>query len=263
MLNRHFSPFKILFHEKSETLFILNPKVMTSFTKRIVLDALQEFGDECEIKVNRIQWIGSSKNLPLQPLSFYTRLAFGYSKPRVFALVRNPYTRTFSAWKDKFYDPHMRGGGAKSAYPRSIRRFELDDFRRFARKSRLEGGEENSLIPFSTLLARIRAQKVGRRNHHWDNQEVVLQAQHFRFNRIFKMETERDECFKVVFGAMGFDLNWIKSKMDRPVNQSSVEGVRLISGKDIEIMKEIYRSDFEFLGYDQSIPSSLKKFMKD
>ena len=263
MFNRHFDPFNLLVHQKSGTLFVLNPKVMTSFTRRLVNEGIKDLGSEAGLSCDRFPWLKQARSFPLQPISFYFRLAFNQENLSVFTLVRNPYTRLFSAWKDKFYDPHKKGGGEEAFYPRSMRNSELKDFRLFAKKSGLEGAKNQTLVPFSTFLARIEAQKEGRRNHHWDTQFTVLQAHHFKFTGIFKYETEREECFDTIFGRMGFDKQWIRKKLAYRVNSTTSDDTKLISIDDLERVSSIFKRDFDFFGYEKSIPNALVKYLKD
>ena len=103
-------------------------------------------------------------------------------------------------------------------------------------------------------------QKEGNRNHHWDSQASVLQTQHFHFSRISKIETEREKCFEQVFGRMGFDPNWVKLKLDQPINPSSAEPAKLITQEDMKKIHGIFKHDFSFFGYDDAIPESLRAY---
>lgn len=261
MFNRHFDPFNLLVDKESRTLFVLNPKVMTSFTRKMLRDGLRTFRDQEDPSNGRYPWLGNARRFPLHSPRTYIRLALGQGDLSAFSIVRNPYTRTFSAWRDKFYDPHVAGGGRVSAYPRSMRNGELEVFRRFAARNGLEGRLNGTLVPFSTFLAKIESQSDGRRNHHWDSQLKVIQSQHFKFERCFRMEDEKTTCFQTVFGRMGFDPHWIADRLEQPANPSSTTGVPLISQNDLARIAKLFRADFEAFGYALTPPVSLEKYM--
>ena len=261
LFNRHFDPFNLLLDTESRTLFVLNPKVMTSFTRRMLRDGLKTFRSQGDPSRGRYPWLGNARQFPLHSMGTYMRLALGQGDLSVFSIVRNPYTRTFSAWRDKFYDPHIAGRGRASAYPRSMRNGELRKFRRFADRNGLEGGRDGTLVPFSTFLAKIESQPDGHRNHHWDSQLKVIQSQHFVFERCFRMEDEKTTCFQTVFGRMGFDPRWISDRLDQPANPSSTTRVPLISEHDLTRIASLFRADFNAFGYALTPPASLEKYM--
>ncbi|MGJ8610827.1 MAG: sulfotransferase family 2 domain-containing protein [Octadecabacter sp.] len=260
MFNRHFSPNSLLMEPENKTLFVLNPKVMTSFSKRLFRDGHAKFrsGDPSG---GRYRWLKRARHFPFQPVRNYIALNFSQSDLSVYTLVRNPYVRTFSAWRDKFYDPHVFGGGDTANYPRSMRDGVLMDFRRFARKQGLDGAEDRTLVPFSTFVARLKDQKEGRRNHHWDTQTSVVQFQHFSFERCFRMEDERHACFQTVFTRFGFDPDWIVSRLATPVNASQKGNDPKISLHDLKQLKDVLDVDFHAFGYSDEIPKTLTKYI--
>jgi hypothetical protein len=263
LFNRHFDPFNLLLDKDSRTLFVLNPKVMTSFTRRMLRDGLRRFRNQEDPSKWRYPWLRNARQFPLHSMGTYMRLALGQGDLSAFSIVRNPYTRTFSAWRDKFYDPHIAGRGRASAYPRSMRDGELGAFRRFAARNGLEGGVTGTLVPFSTFLARIESQPDGHRNHHWDSQLKVIQSQHFDFERCFRVEDEKTTCFQTVFGRMGFDPQWIADRLEQPANPSGTTKAPLISERDLARIARLFGADFEAFGYSLTPPGTLEKYMID
>ena len=262
VFNRHFDPFNLIIDHGSKTLFVLNPKVMTSFARKMLVDGMQEFHQKSDLSDGRYRWLTNAKNFPVQPLRTYARLALGQGDFVAYSIVRNPFTRTFSAWRDKFFDPHVRGSGALSAYPPSMRKGELLTFRKFARVRGLEGKDPESLVPFSTFLKKIAAQREGHRNHHWDTQSSVIQFQHFEFSQCFRMEDQRKDCFETVFGRMGFDREWIATRMNRRANPSSTDSAKLISKNDIALIRQIFDVDFDNFGYSRDVPGALARYLE-
>lgn len=258
MFNRHFDPFNLLIDPPTKTIFVLNPKVMTTFVRTMFRDGWTEFRGDADLSAGRYRLFPQARNFPLQPLSSYARLCFGQSDYAVYTMVRNPYARTFSAWKNKFYDPHVQGGGALAAYPRSMKSGELTTFRRFARKHDLEGAADESLVPFPTFLACIAAQSEGRRNHHWDTQCSVIQEQHFDFEKIFRMEDESEACLVTVFTRLGFDPAWVKARLGRPENSSSNPTDLGYTADQAALTRRILARDFETFGYQDDVPKKLR-----
>jgi len=257
MFNRHFDPFNLLIDPETKTIFVLNPKVMTTFVRTVLRAGFAEFRGGVDMSNNRYRLLSQARNFPLHPLSTYARLCFTQDDYDVFSMVRNPFSRTISAWKNKFYDPHVQGGGKAAAYPLSMRKGELRSFRRFARAHGLEGAEEGTLVPFSTFMARIEAQKEGRRNHHWDTQSSVIQGHHFAFTRIFRMEDERKACLLTLFSRLGFDHDWIQSRLARPENKSSSPSHIGYDAATAAQARKIFAPDFDAFGYSLELPPKL------
>ena len=72
--------------------------------------------------------------MPVAPLVDYFNFLRHPDEYRIYSIVRNPYKRLVSGWKDKFYDGHFASdSGSVSAYPRSIRKGVLAEVRAFAK----------------------------------------------------------------------------------------------------------------------------------
>jgi hypothetical protein len=257
LLNRHFDPFNLFIDEKIRTILVLSPKVLTSFTRKFLCEGLREFRGLKDPSEGRYRLSLRARSFPLAPVSAYLRLAMSPRAYDCYSLVRNPYHRVHSAWRDKFYDQHMkREGGRDELYPRSMLKGELASFRQFARKHGLAGGEANTLVPFATFLECIAEQKVGRRNHHWDTQSSVIQLQHFSFERVFRMEDELVDCFTTVFERAGFEREWILERLKNPVNPSS-RGETVFDEATVQMVRDIYAVDFENFGFCTDLPQGL------
>ncbi len=257
MLNRHFDPFNLFIDEQSRTVLVLSPKVLTSFTRKFLCDGLCEFRGLKDPSQGRYRVSLRARNFPLAPVSTYLRLAISPRTYDCFSLVRNPYRRVHSAWRDKFYDQHIkREGGRDDLYPRSMQKGELASFRQFARQRGMAGGEANTLVPFGTFLACIAEQKEGRRNHHWDTQSSVIQTHHFSFERVFRLEDELVDCFTTVFERAGFERNWVVERLKKPVNPSSPGGSEF-DADTAQIARDIYAVDFAKFGFSMDLPEGL------
>ena len=256
MFNRHFDPYNILLDAETKTVVVLNPKVLTTFLRACYRDGCHAFRTGRDISDGRYRWYPRARSFPVPSIRQFWQLNRGAPDHAIYGLVRNPYRRVLSGWRDKFLDPHVAGGGETKAYPRSMRRGELARFRRLAKNMGLPGGEEGELVPFHSFLAIIAAQTEGRRNHHWDKQVVVMQCQHFDFTRIFRLEDERDEALTAIFGRMGFAEDWIRQRAAKPKNQSA-GGKGFYSNQMAALVADVFRDDFARFGYDTACPDDL------
>lgn len=246
MYNKHFDPFNLFIDQESRTILVLNPKVMTTTLRSIIKEGLGEFRSGRDSSNGRYKWWSKARDFPI----YYPQTYLNFhelSKYECFSIVRHPFLRAWSAWKDKFYEPHLKGG-AQHQYPRSMRQGVLRDFRQFAKREGLDGSRAGELVPYKTFLQRIASQKTGRRNHHWDTQTSVIQLHQFQFSRIYKYESDREEFFQQVFSRIGFDEDWVLERVQNKLNFSpSLDNS--FDEAEIQQMRVIYRDDLENFSY--------------
>jgi len=155
-----------------------------------------------------------------------------------------------SGWKDKFYDGHFASdSGSVSAYPRSIRKGVLAEVRAFAKAKNLPGGENNTLVAFSTFVEFIASGINGKRNQHWDRQCDVLFYSNIPYTKIFQMEKGMDTALYPVFKDTEVTEDWIRQRAVRPSNTSSVAKDSPMTSELAERIYEIFEEDFVSFGY--------------
>jgi hypothetical protein len=247
---RHFSPFKLFLDREAGYALMLNPKVMTTFTRRFLADGYREFRGKDDPSDGRYRPIKLPREVPVAPLAHYLGFLADPAQYRLQAFVRNPYARILSAWRNKFLDGHRATpDGRDAGYPKSVRRRHLGPVRRFARDHSLPGATPGTLVPFETFLAYAASRPEGRRDHHWDSQTSVLLADRLTYDRTFRIEDQREEGFLSVASALGFDRDWALARLERKENPS-----RSTEGGYTEAMALQVRSlagdDFRRFGYD-------------
>lgn len=252
-LNRHFDPFSLFLDVPTKTALILNPKVMSSFTKNFLTDGFREFKGKDDPSDHRYGLLRNARSFPVAPVSAYWRFATRPDFFESFAFVRNPYARTLSAWRDKLLDGHNATvDGRDSGYARSMRNGELRRIRKFAINKKLAGAGEGELVPFTTFVEFILSKREGCRNHHWDTQTSVLQMQHARNMQVFKFEDEMSMGFTLVMSRLGFDRDWVVKRLSRPVNPSSKAKTTFYNPEVAAKAFQANHTDFVNFRYDPS-----------
>ncbi|SEN83468.1 Sulfotransferase family protein [Gemmobacter aquatilis] len=255
--NRHFSPFKLFLDRESRTALMLNPKVLTTFTRQWLTDGYRDHRGLADPSNGRLRFLSVPRRFPMAPLRDYWAFIRDPAAFETFAFVRNPYGRLASAWKNKFLDGHHRSpDGADAAYARSMRKHELPPLRAFARAQGLPGGAPNTLIPFETFLRYAASQPEGQRDHHWDSQSTVLMCDRLRYARIFRIEEEKEEGFLTLGRRLGFPEDWVLARMDRRPN-SSKRAAETYTPALADLARGLIGQDLTRFGYD---PESWRDF---
>jgi Sulfotransferase family len=222
--NRHFSPFKLFLHRDSRTALMLNPKVLTTFTRALLCEGYKLHLSHDDPSDRRWPLLSIARRFPVAPARDYLDFLRNPETYAIHAFVRNPYGRLASAWKNKFFDGHHSSPDhLDNAYPRSIRRHRLAPLRAFAGRNGLEGGRPNSLVPFETFLKWVASTPEGRRDHHWEPQTRVLMVDRLRYTAIWRIEDQLQEGFLAVTHPLGFPNDWVISKLALPQNPSKAK----------------------------------------
>lgn len=253
MTNRHFSLFKTFVDREHKVALLLNPKVLTTFTRRFLCDGLAEFHDKPDPSEGRYRLVKNARRFPMARLQDYWHFRNHTVDYKVFAFVRNPYARVFSGWKDKFYDGHKGSAdGRLSGYPRSMRRGELKAARRFCADEGLEGAAEGELVPFGSFVRYMEQIPAGQRNQHWDQQVLVLQQPEIKLSGVFQIETQLKEGIRTMAAALGFDEDWAVAQLGRKANVSSqYKGDHPMTTDVAERIYAASKPDFDRFGYEK------------
>ena len=131
--NPLFSPFRVYVAREARTAFILNPKVGTTFLRDMLSWAHMERTGEKDPSGGRYRLFWGARRMPIAPLRDYRHFMAHPSDYRIYGMVRNPFARVASAWRNKYHDAHVKSGGATAGYPRSMRVGELKKTREFAK----------------------------------------------------------------------------------------------------------------------------------
>lgn len=255
--NRHFSPFKLFLDRGSRTALMLNPKVLTTFTRQWLADGFRDHRGLADPSQGRWRLLSVPRRFPIAPLRDYWAFVRAPGDFETFAFVRNPYGRLASAWKNKFLDGHHRSpDGSDAAYARSMRKHELPPLRAFARAQGLPGGTVNTLVPFETFLRYAASQPEGQRDHHWDSQATVLMCDRLQYSRIFRIEEDLEEGFLTLGARLGFPEPWVRARMDHRPNRSKRQA-ETYTPELAALAQQLIGQDLLRFGYD---PESWRAF---
>lgn len=247
----HFSPFRVFLAREQRLALVLNPKVGSTFLRQLLAAGFIEQLGRADPSDGRYGPLKMARNMPLAPMRDYWDFLRAPQSYAVHAIVRNPYARVVSAWRDKFLDGHMATpDGAVSGYPRSIRGGVLRRARAVAQARGLEGAEAGSLVPFETFLTMVEAERPGRRNSHWDAQWRVLQTDVLPFTGFLRIEDGLGEPLADLLAPLRFDRDWVLARAERPANPSSKAKAPVLDAALAARVQRLYARDFELFGYD-------------
>lgn len=247
--NRHFSPFKLFLHRESRTAVMLNPKVLTTFTRDLLAEGYRLHLGRTDPSEGRWPMLNVARRFPLAPLRDYLDFVLHPDRYTTHAFVRNPYGRLASAWKNKFFDGHHRSPQhLDSAYARSIRKYRLAPLRAFARAQGLPGGEPNTLVPFDTFLHWVASVPEGRRDHHWEPQTQVLMTDRLSYAAVWRIEDQLQDGFLAITRPLGFPEDWVIDKLARPRNTSKTQA-RAYDDQTAALALPLCGGDLQAFGY--------------
>lgn len=248
--NRFFSPFKLFLHRESHTALMLNPKVLTTFTRSLLTDGYVEHLGHKDPSDGRWRMLKIARRFPVAPVRDYLDFLRRPDDYQIHAFVRNPYGRLASAWKNKFVDGHNKTpDGRDSGYPRSIRAQHLKKLRHFAKAQGLAGARPGELVPFETFLRYAAATPEHKRDHHWAPQTKVLMCDQLRYARIYRIETELAEGFSQVMGRIGLPVPWVVSRLGTQRNPSRTKGASYTPELAV-LARPLCGDDLAAFGYD-------------
>lgn len=256
--NRHFSPLKLVIDRERQCALMLNPKVLTQFTRNFMAEGYRQFYGREDASEGRYGILHAARRMPVAPLRDYLHFVRKPEEYAIYGFVRNPYGRLVSAYKNKFYDVGANPEGHEdSDYPRDVRQRHIKHVRDYARKHGLGGAECGTLVPFETFLRYASADRRGRADHHWNPQVDVLMADRLNYAGFFKFETDLEQGFRVVAQAFGFDEDWAVERLGTKRNASVVRENLFLSEDLLPLFEPLCREDCKTFGYD---PESWREY---
>lgn len=157
-----------------------------------------------------------------------------------FSVVRNPFTRIFSAWWSKIV-------ANEESQHYSIKDSAIwDNYP--ANREEIKSGFERFL-----LYLEEKENKAG--NPHWESQYKLLLPNKIKYDNIYKLEKinklENDLRESISFSKSYTPLS-LKNKSDIKYN------IEYLTNKSINIIQKIYEMDFNNFGYNKTPPSGEK-----
>jgi hypothetical protein len=148
-----------------------------------------------------------------------------------FSVVRNPYTRLVSAWKDKIW---LCAPGFEAFYERLRGRVP-------------ERFEPKDLIKFSEFVDLIREENLSVSNPHWRLQNQYIFPAAMNFSKIGKLERLHETLAEFCARA-----NYPDFSQDNSNKMNSSLAAGEYNQELAEIVFNLYRSDFEIFSYDRN-----------
>ena len=247
--NRLFSPFRLFLAREAGIAFVLSPKVATTLIRDILSKAHLERTGAWDPSDGRFRILGRARRMPVAPTRDYLHFMAHPSDYRIYGIVRDPYKRLSSAWRNKFLDPFETYGSDISKYPRSMREGELKKAQNFAHTAGLDGAEPGSLVPFPTFVSYVENQKPGRRNHHWEDQWRITFHDELPYTQMFRLEDGLEAPMNHVLGPLGFGADWVAAQTQMQSNTSSVAPEGHYDQDLANRTARIFAEDFRRFGY--------------
>lgn len=217
--------YLINFSKKYKYIYVEVPKTGCTTIKRAL--QLAEFdGDDSQLSKNIHDRRASPLLAPRQdPEAF----ASAWEDPEYvkFTFVRNPYTRTLSAYLDKIV---------------------INEWERERRLPAL-GFDSDSTVGFAEFLERIADQNPREMDIHWAPQHLLIGAGRNRYDRIFRFEAFREAATRV-FAELGID--GVEGIVESLPHHATGAGDKLrehYGETEQQLVASIFSEDFERLGY--------------
>lgn len=241
ILNSKFSA--IWYFKKYKIIFVSIPKnASTFFLNSLIFNQEKKSGNN---KFNfSLTDSGDHLKLPYVGFKFlfitnYYYLLNKRAKYKFVTVVRNPYTRVFSAWADKILlcDPYF-----------------FKDYKNLCCKA-FCGSTKEIKNSFEFFLEYLYSEglKSDDFNVHWMPQHLFLDYKNLDYFYIGKYE-KLDQVIKF-FNKFNLNLSPSTIKNDSFIKYES----RFISKRSKFLIKKIYKDDFKYFNYSQPPPKSFRK----
>jgi hypothetical protein len=229
----------LLVFPRLETCVFLTPKVGTTLLKRLLWEHFLRH--ECP---EGSDWLHNTlEDAPFSARhtkrSLVQQSLVGPACRR-FILVRNPYTRLLSGYRDKL----VRRSGTSSVY-----REQSAVLRQFAAERGLPSETSGAPVPFATFVHWVVATPWNKMNPHWCEQVWLSLFELVDYTDVYRIEDGLELMATGLMVRLGADPAWVQASVSQPLNETAelLEG-----GYDAQLAKMVfgkYRRDFMMLGY--------------
>ena len=216
MLKQRIRNYLWNYSAKLNCVYIEVPKVCCTTIKAM----MQAVELDCSAGELSLAQIHNREASPL--LNFDSLVEAGIGDYRTFTFVRNPYTRIYSAYKDKLVDNQWEKN----------RRAENLGF----------SAEED--IPFLEFLRVIRDRSQQSMDIHWLSQSAILEDRTIDFIGRFE---QFDNDYYIIASALGLPPDTESRLTHSTVTGTSI--LRRLCREAISIINEIYERDFSSFNY--------------
>jgi hypothetical protein len=234
MSNLYYSP-------KFKYIYVATPKVACSSIKYMLQTAELDRIEHNHLEKYRINEFGYSDFLMnihdstkwnlLQPNDTTDIKQFYATSRSAFCFVRNPYTRVLSAFLDKI---------AANEYRRKV----------------YLGSGYSSPITLRSFLEFVDSQDPAQMDDHWRPQLRHLTSFNIEYTQIGCLERFETDLVTIISSVAPSILEFRRDVREH--DTSAAEKISLIDQPCMELIRKIYREDFEGLGYSVNIRDCVK-----
>jgi hypothetical protein len=229
----------LLVFPRLETCVLLTPKVGTTLLKRLLWEHFLR--DECpegsDWLHNTLDDAPFSARHTKPSLVHQSLVAASY---RRFILVRNPYARLLSGYRDKL----VRRSPTSRVY-----REQSALLRRFAAERGLPSETSSEPVPFATFVRWVVATPWRRMNPHWCEQVWLSLFELVDYTDVHRLEDGLEPMATALLVRLGAQPAWVQARVSQPLNETAelAQG-----GYDAQLAAMVfskYRRDFVTFGY--------------
>ena len=241
--NRPIRRLKLLVNDKKRIAFAEIPKCASTTLDRFMVLVGGKYTAR-DLDGKELWNLGTQKRYGLRTFDEHSQHTIaGYRK---FVVIRHPLDRFVSAFNDKILTPRTRD----KEYKQNLLKFLNGTF-----------GNATEFQRFTKAVLR------GFSNNHWNPHASMCHFDQVDYDDVIRMESFRHDLEPMVTGYLG--LNWSKvlegsSNMKRA--NTDVDVSRTVTSRRLSIfeqipknevlqLKDMYRDDFELLGYDFDVDS--------
>ena len=205
--------------------YIETPKCASTTIKAILLRRMGVSSDE--ILQSELHLEFARFFPPVDRLPIYDQQAKFDRCHAVFSVVRNPYERLLSGYADKIY---------RNSPSRTQRLMVL-------------GLNPNLDVDFNAFVTAILAHDPATLDTHWRPQHLLVRPDLVPYSHILRFESLDQQLLEMFRG-----LPDSVGQVNKPVRRrnhtgSSLSGMKHLTDTDKEMIKKVYRKDFELFGY--------------
>lgn len=217
----------------------LNPKVATTFLKRRICEHL--LGDAAPVGLAQLR--ATFPTLPFLASNLDASMVRRHlTSPDVrrLVLVRNPYARLLSAYRDKIC--------RRTCYTYDK---EIPGLRRYALALGLPAEEEGKPVPFDTFVRWVTHSPWKGMNGHWSAQGQVILSDCIQYTDVSRIEDGLPVFLQLLGERLDAGEGWQKTKTQRADNQNAPAKEQFYTMELADLVFKKFVADFESFGYDR------------